>query len=222
MGRNGAPSSAAPACRLHHVASAHADLGHDRSHEDPAETNGGHERGTRSMRQLSLQTMLVAVLLVALAGCGGNKEPSTGTASAPPSGSAPSVAPASGMMTLPAGLDQGPRAGESVYDEAGAKAGEKLFQTKGCSACHAFGKRVTCPDLAGVSMRRTAAWMEMQILHPDVMVKQDPIARDLLAQYALQMPKQGLTEEEAKSVIEFFKYKDHEAGEAQGAGKEKH
>ena len=166
------------------------------------------------MRHLSLHTMLVAALLLALAGCGGNKEPSTETA-APPSGGTPSAAaPASGTVTLPAGLDQGPRAGASGYDEAMAKTGERLFQTKGCSACHAFGKRVTGPDLAGVSMRRTAAWMEMQILHPDVMVKQDPIARDLFAQFALQMPKQGLTEDEAKSVIEFFKYKDHEAGEA--------
>jgi hypothetical protein len=33
------------------------------------------------------------------------------------------------------------------------------------------------------------------------------------------MPKQGLTADEAKSVIEFFKHKDHEAAEA---GKEKH
>jgi hypothetical protein len=71
-------------------------------------------------------------------------------------------------------------------------------------------------------MRRTAAWMESQILHPDLMVKQDPTAHALFAQYALQMPKQGLTPDEARSVIEFFKYKDHEAGEAPAAGKEKH
>ena len=93
-----------------------------------------------------------------------------------------------------------------------AEKGEKLFTSKGCSACHAFGRRLTCPDLRGVSMRRTAVWMENQILHPDVMVKEDPISHGLFAQYALQMPNQGLTPDEARAVIEYFKEQDHEAG----------
>jgi hypothetical protein len=54
--------------------------------------------------------------------------------------------------------------------------------------------------------------MEQQILHPDVMVKEDPIARGLFAQFALQMPNQGLKPEEAAAVIEYFKHMDHEAG----------
>jgi hypothetical protein len=71
-------------------------------------------------------------------------------------------------------------------------------------------------------MRRTAQWIESQILHPDLMVKQDPTARALFAQFALQMPKQGLTPEEARAIIEYFKHMDHEAGEGREAGKEKH
>lgn len=170
------------------------------------------------MRHLPLHALLVVTLALCLAGCGG-KQAATNENSAPAPAAPAASAPAGGTETLPANLDQGPRAGESEYDEAKAKLGETLFSSKGCSACHGFGKRVTCPDLAGVSMRRTAAWMESQILHPDLMVKQDPIAHALFAQYALQMPKQGLTLDEAKSVIEFFKHKDHEAAEA---GKEKH
>jgi cytochrome c551/c552 len=170
------------------------------------------------MRHLPLHALLLVALVLCLAGCGG-KQAATSENSAAPAATPSASAPAGGTETLPANLDQGPRAGESSYDEAKAKLGETLFQTKGCSACHGFGKRVTCPDLAGVTMRRTAAWMESQILHPDLMVKQDPTAHALFAQYALQMPKQGLTADEAKSVIEFFKHKDHEAAEA---GKEKH
>ncbi len=117
--------------------------------------------------------------------------------------------------------DKGPRAGESPVNEALAEQGEKLFSTKGCTACHAFGKRVTGPDLAGVSMRRTAEWMENQILHPDKMVKEDPISHALFAQYALQMPNQGLTPEEAKAVIEYFKEKDHESSEKDHESSEK-
>lgn len=170
------------------------------------------------MRHVTLQGLLLLGLAFTLAGCGAQPEAGDRAAAAGTTGSSTSPA----QPALPAGLDQGPRAGESGYDEAMAKAGESLFQAKGCSACHAFGKRVTGPDLAGVSMRRTAAWMEQQILHPDRMVKQDPTARALFAQFALQMPNQGLTADEARDVIEYFKHRDHEAREAQAAGKETH
>jgi mono/diheme cytochrome c family protein len=91
-----------------------------------------------------------------------------------------------------------------------AKDGERLFQTRGCSACHGFGKRVSCPDLDGVTMRRTAKWIHTQILHPDAMTKQDPIAKQLFAQFMLQMPNQGLSSAQADSVLEFLKHKNHE------------
>jgi mono/diheme cytochrome c family protein len=111
--------------------------------------------------------------------------------------------------------DSGPRAAESPVDETMAERGEKLFKDKGCSACHGFGQRVSGPDLKGVAMRRTAQWMEQQILHPEKMTKEDPISRQLFAQFALQMPNQGLTEDEAKAIIEYFKHKDHEGREAE-------
>jgi mono/diheme cytochrome c family protein len=147
----------------------------------------------------------VAVLVTLVtAGCGGKAEDgATGTSNG---GGASSVSR----------LDAGPRAGEAAVEEAQAKLGEALFQTKGCSACHGFGRRISCPDLQGVSMRRTASWMENQILHPEKMTKEDPIARQLFAQFSLQMPNQGLTPEEARNVIEFLKHKDHESAEAKG------
>ena len=173
------------------------------------------------MRHVPLHALIAAASLIALAGCGGGGSGSDTGGASPAATPASVSAAAGGTSALPANLDQGPRAGESEYDEARAKAGAALFQAKGCSACHAFGKRVTGPDLAGVSMRRTAAWIESQILHPDLMVKQDPTARALFAQFALQMPKQGLTPEEARAIVEYFKHRDHESGEAEAAGKEK-
>ena len=153
------------------------------------------------MNRAVLPLAVIAIALAfALAGCGSKDSAGTATAA---------KAPASGSK-----YDAGPRAGESPVDEQLAEAGEQVFQTKGCSACHAFGKKMSGPDLAGVTMRRTAAWMENQILHPDVMVKEDPISRKLMAEMALAMPNQGLTQDEAKSVIEYLKHKDHEAHEA--------
>jgi cytochrome c551/c552 len=150
------------------------------------------------------QALASLVLLVALAGCGGK---STGASS-----SASGTTTSGGSATESA-LNQGPMAAAAPIDKAKAELGEKLFQSKGCSACHAFGKRLSCPDLDGVTNRRTAQWMESQILHPEKMVKEDPISHQLFAQYALQMPNQGLTPDEALAVIEFLKHKNHEAGE---------
>ena len=162
-----------------------------------------------TMRRGGWATVCCAVVL--LAGCGGKKatDQSQASTSTPTSGTAAASR-----------YDSGPRAAEAPVDEAQAERGEKLFQAKGCSACHGFGRRISCPDLNGVTMRRTALWMENQILHPDKMVKEDPIAHQLFAQFSLQMPNQGLTPDEARAVIQFLKHKNREAGESH-AEKEK-
>ncbi len=142
-------------------------------------------------------------LCVAAAGCGGGNGGGGTSGGQAAGGGDPAVSK----------YDTGPRAAASPVDESRTALGEQLFQKKGCSACHAFGRRLNCPDLKGVTSRRTAEWMENQILHPEVMTKQDPISRQLMGQYALQMPNQGLTQDEARAVIEFFKKKDHELAE---------
>ena len=157
------------------------------------------------MKHLVRVSLLLA--LVIATGCGGAKEPSASPgATASTSGAGGGVAPESKY-------DKGPRAIESKADEELAEKGESLFKTKGCSACHTFGKRSTGPDLAGVTKRRTQAWMENQILHPDVMTKEDPISHQLMGEFALQMPNQGLTPDEAKAVIEYFKHLDQSSGD---------
>lgn len=159
------------------------------------------------------RAMVAATCIVFLAGCGQSGTSKNGTATSGPTAQSATAGPASPGATapgIPADLDHGPRASESAVSEPLVEQGEQLFKDKGCSACHAFGKRVTGPDLAGVSQRRTARWIESQILHPDRMVKADPISRQLFAQFALQMPNQGLTEAQAKAVIEYFKHRDHE------------
>src|SRR5262245_54830707 len=158
------------------------------------------------MKTIAWVAGLLAVLVIAAA-CGGGKSESTGGG---PTGAVPA---APGGVATTSKYDQGPRAGESAVQEELAEKAETLFPTKGCSACHTFGKRGTGPDLHGVTMRRTAQWMENQILHPDVMTKEDPISHGLMGEFALQMPNQGLTPDEAKAVIEYFKHQDKESGD---------
>jgi len=168
--------------------------------------------------KLIVRNAVLAALLIAASGCGAKKNSADATPVATDRGAA---SPSTGAMPAVSAYDSGPRAASGSVDEAAAKQGSELFRSKGCSACHAFGKRLTCPDLAGVSQRRTAAWIEQQILHPDVMTKKDPIAHELFAKFALQMPNQALTPEQARAVIEFFKHQDHEAGESVNKGDSK-
>ncbi|HEX7076825.1 MAG TPA: cytochrome c [Candidatus Eisenbacteria bacterium] len=157
-----------------------------------------------------MKRMLIraAILILAAAawGCGGGK--STDTKGA-----------AGGAAVSP--YDNGPRAADSPVAVALAEKGAGLFKAKGCTACHAYGKRLTGPDLKGVTHRRTADWMEHQILHPEIMTKEDPISRQLLATYAVQMSNQGLTPDEAKSVIEYLKKLDEETDEKEGTQAQK-
>ncbi len=92
-----------------------------------------------------------------------------------------------------------------------AEKGEEIFKTKGCSGCHTIGKgRLTGPDLAGVTKRRSLEWIQNWILHPEVMLERDPIARELLATYLVRMPNQNLTREQAEAVIMYLREKDSE------------
>jgi hypothetical protein len=150
-------------------------------------------------RLTPVSIVLLLATVLPLGGCGG--------------GGAKDQTATTPSVTSP--LDVGPRAGDSPVAAALAVKGETLFKTKGCTACHAYGKRLTGPDLRGVTRRRTAQWMESQILHPEVMVKQDPISRALFAEYNLQMANQGLVPDEAMAVVEYFKKLDEES-EAKG------
>jgi cytochrome c551/c552 len=142
------------------------------------------------MKRMVLWSLVLGGAM-SLVGCGGGGGGQT-------TGTTPSGSP----------LDVGPRAAESPVNAELAAKGEPLFKSKTCSTCHAFGARITGPDLAGVTHRRTEAWMRKQMLQPEVMTKEDPIARKLLGEYAVQMPNLMLKDEEVSALIEYIKQKD--------------
>ncbi|MDA2920281.1 cytochrome c [Desulfobacterota bacterium AH_259_B03_O07] len=87
--------------------------------------------------------------------------------------------------------------------------GEELFQSKGCVACHTIGKgKLTGPDLLGVTERREEEWLRNWLKNPDTMIFSDPIAKELLKEYFVPMPNQGLTDEDIEVFITYFKYED--------------
>jgi mono/diheme cytochrome c family protein len=94
---------------------------------------------------------------------------------------------------------------DAPVDAALARAGEELFQ-KRCVACHKLGPGVAVgPDLSAVFARRDPAWIQAIVLNPDSMLRVDSVARALLYQYQVPMIDTGLSEPEARAVLEFLR-----------------
>jgi cytochrome c551/c552 len=87
------------------------------------------------------------------------------------------------------------------------KKGEALFASKGCVACHKVGGgKLVGPDLKGVTARRDETWLKKMILRPDVMVKEDEIAKKLLGETFVPMPNQNVDPKtELPFILSFLK-----------------
>ena len=135
----------------------------------------------------------VAALLLAFLGCAGDSGSETAASRAadtqPPAQQAP-VSPA----------PSGP------VDHELADRGESLFRAKGCNGCHTIGGgRLTGPDLAGVTERREYGWALAMITKPDSMIKTDPTARQLFAEYMTPMLNMNITPDEARAIYEYLR-----------------
>jgi mono/diheme cytochrome c family protein len=92
-----------------------------------------------------------------------------------------------------------------TIDEAMVAKGAEVYKLK-CTACHKIGKKFIGPAANGILERRSPEWIMNMILNPDEMVKKDPIAKQLLADYNFSpMANQNLTEEEARQILEYFR-----------------
>lgn len=86
-----------------------------------------------------------------------------------------------------------------------AAEGELIYKEK-CLACHKPAERFVGPPPKGILDRRSPEWIMNMILNPEGMVKEDPVAKQLLVEYNLApMANQHLTEEQARKVLEYFR-----------------
>ena len=90
-------------------------------------------------------------------------------------------------------------------DQAMATHGAEVYK-KMCTACHKPDKKFIGPAPKDIFKRRTPEWIMNIILDPEGMVKNDPLAKQLLIEFnGSPMANQNLTEEEARAVLEYFR-----------------
>lgn len=145
-------------------------------------------------------SFLLLVPLLCFSGCGGGDKAKEQTAAAPAAPAAPKhIDP---MQDKGIGPIKSLTLGE--IDTAMAEKGKATFDLK-CSACHKVDKRFVGPALKGVTQRRTPEWIMNMILNPEGMVKDNAQAKALFAEYLAPMANQNLTEDEARSILEYFR-----------------
>ena len=87
--------------------------------------------------------------------------------------------------------------------------GKLAFESK-CLACHSVGQgKKLGPDVAGVTRRRSDAWLARWLKEPEKMLEADPVAKAMLKEYNnLPMPNQSLTDAEVRQYIKYFHWID--------------
>ncbi len=94
-----------------------------------------------------------------------------------------------------------------AIDDKMVEKGKQVYKIN-CTACHKFKKRYIGPALKGVTERRSPEWIMNMILNADEMLKEDPVAKALIAEYNAPMAQQQISEEEARAILEYFRTKN--------------
>jgi hypothetical protein len=75
-----------------------------------------------------------------------------------------------------------------------------------CSSCHkTTDEKLVGPGWNGVTIRRQPQWIMNFITNPDPMINKDPEVQAQLEICLVRMPNQGLTDDEARHILEFMR-----------------
>jgi mono/diheme cytochrome c family protein len=93
-------------------------------------------------------------------------------------------------------------------DQGMIAAGQNTYNVK-CGSCHKLtDEKLVGPGWKGVTDRRTPEWIMNFITNTDEMLEKDTAAQHLLEICLVKMPYQNLSEQDARSVLEFMRKND--------------
>jgi cytochrome c551/c552 len=97
--------------------------------------------------------------------------------------------------------------GEKLDASMAAK-GEKVYELK-CASCHKLSdEKLVGPGWKGVTSRHEPEWILNFVTNTDEMLDKDPKAQAMLEICMVRMPNQNLSDDDAKSVLEFMRKND--------------
>lgn len=90
-------------------------------------------------------------------------------------------------------------------DAQRAANGMKLWKKHGCVGCHAIGKRLAGPDLAGVSERRSVAWLHEWMKNTTAMLQTDSTAKAMMKESnGARMPQFKLSDSDIDDLLHYI------------------
>ncbi len=93
----------------------------------------------------------------------------------------------------------------ATLDQAMATKGEEVAKVK-CTSCHKpTEEKLVGPGWKGVTLRKKPEWIMNFITNPDPMIDKDPEIKAQLEICLVRMPNQQVTDEEARSIVEYMR-----------------
>ena len=157
----------------------------------------------------NLIILLVTSVTLMFIACGGSETSSDQTSSTP------SEKPAAPEADQGKGIGEIKNVTLNTPLKAGmVEKGKSIYEMK-CAACHKnTEQRVVGPGFAKVTERRKPEWIMNMVTNVEVMLDEDPVARELLKQCLVKMPNQNLSIGDARDVLEYLYANDgYEVGE---------
>ena len=160
----------------------------------------------------TLQKWVLPALILFVMGCGSDTSTNQSTSTDKTETTSPQSAPKS-QVKASERIDLeskgvGPVTSVKLDPEIDRKLavkGKEIYEMM-CTACHKPDSKFIGPAPKDILERRTPEWVMNMILNPDVMVNEDPLAKDLLMEFnGSPMANQNLTEEEARAILEYFR-----------------
>ena len=93
-------------------------------------------------------------------------------------------------------------------DEQMVAKGKNIYEVK-CASCHKLtDEKLVGPGFAKVTDRRTPEWIMNFVTNTEEMIEKDAAAQKMLEECLVRMPNQSLSDDDARSVLEFMRNND--------------
>ena len=93
-------------------------------------------------------------------------------------------------------------------DSVLVKTGDELYMKK-CASCHDLSDKIIVgPGWEGITARRELIWLMNLMTNTEEMLERDPELKRQIEKFKTQMPDFGLTENEARAILEFMRKND--------------